>query len=177
MRLCLATLLCALPFATPVNAQLAMPVVKKSGSLVNAEGSVLVDNTGAAIGTPANPLVSAPSGSATSTAQTGTITATAATATSGAATFSAGTGKAGPLTPTRGYAIRLQLKGTWSGTAYLGTSTDGCATVSPLTAGGSPITYTAPLNEIVDAPASTGSDAYCLVATLTSGTLTYSVRQ
>lgn len=112
-----------------------------------------------------------------STAQTGAVTSSAATAATGAATFASGTAKVGPFLPTVGYAIRLKLTGTWAGTAYLGTSTDACASVSPLTAGGSAITYSGNLNEIVDAPATTGSDVYCLVATVTSGTLGYALRQ
>lgn len=112
-----------------------------------------------------------------STAQTGTVTSSAATASTGAATFASGTAKIGPLAPTVGFPIRLKLLGTWSGTAYVGTSVDSCATVNQLTAGGSGVAYSANANEIIDAPANTGPDTYCLVATVSTGTLTYALRQ
>lgn len=115
--------------------------------------------------------------SATSTPQVGTATSSAVTPTSGTASFSSGVAQIGPMSMSRGFAIRVKLSGTWTGSAYIGTTTDGCVTVSPLTVGASPVTYTANINEIVDAPATTGAEPYCLVATVTSGTLAYALRQ
>lgn len=114
---------------------------------------------------------------ATSTAQQGTVTSAAAIATSGTATIAAGVATIGPIAPQLGRSIRVLLKGTWVGSVYVGTSTDACATINPLTIGGqSWASFTANANEDVDTPHIAGV-VYCGRATITSGTLTYAVRQ
>lgn len=114
---------------------------------------------------------------ATSMPQTGTATSSAVTPTTGTATFSSGVTKIGPLVPTRGFAVRLLLTGTWTGTAYAGTTADDCATVNQLTAGGTAVAYSGNVNEIVDAPSTTRGNIYCAVVTVASGTVTYGLFQ
>lgn len=118
---------------------------------------------------------------ATSLPQEGAVTATSATATSGTASIAAGTAVIGPLTPQLGRDIRVVLKGTWAGSFAIGTSTatNACAagTINPLTIAGQAWgVYTANANEAVDTPTLAGI-VYCATATITSGTLTYAVRQ
>ena len=129
-----------------------------------------------ALGSPAQAPSAAPSIPAL-----GTVTATAVTSTSGTTpTFASGTATI-PFTPTIGLPIRIILKGGATFSAYVGTSANACASVNPLTVGGQPwATFTGSADEYVDTPVTTIASAgltYCLVATVTSGTLTYGVRQ
>jgi hypothetical protein len=124
---------------------------------------------------------------ATSTPQTGSVTSSAATATTGTATFSSGSASIGPLAPVLNRNIRVILKGTWSGSFVVGTSSaaNACAagTINPLTiAGATWGSFTANANETVDTPTlgattSAAAPVYCATATITSGTLTYELRQ
>jgi hypothetical protein len=114
---------------------------------------------------------------ATSTAQSGSVTSAAVTPTSGTATFAAGAATIGPLTPQLGRPVRVVLAGTWSGSFTAGTSSDGCVTINPLTVGGlSWGSFTANANEDIDTPM-VSTAAYCAKATVTSGTMSYSVQQ
>jgi hypothetical protein len=123
------------------------------------------------------PTTAAPLSAAASTALNGTATSSAVTPTSGAATIAAGVATIGPLAPELGRGIRVILRGTWSGTFALGTSVDACVTVNPLTIGGMTWgSFTGSANEIVDIPTLAGV-VYCATATISSGTLTYGVRQ
>lgn len=113
---------------------------------------------------PSNPLptVEGPLTPATSTALVGTVTT--------------GTTVIGPFTPQLGRAIRVILRGTWAGTFTVSTSVDGCTTVNPLTIGGSTWgSFTGNANEVVDIPTLAGV-VYCATATISSGSLTYGVR-
>ena len=120
---------------------------------------------------------------ARSIAATGSVTSSGVTSTAAAGaaapTFASGTATI-PFAAQLGYPVRviLKLAADTTLTASVGTSVDGCATVNTLTAGGSPVTYSAAINEYVDVPVTTDSAlTYCLVATVTAGTLTYAVRQ
>lgn len=130
---------------------------------------------------------------AASTPQEGTVTATTAIATSGTATTAAGVATIGPFAPQLGRDIRVILRpsasgGSWTGTFAIGTSSaaNACAagTINPLTIGGQPWgVYTGNANEAVDTPslgatpAGAPAPVYCATATITSGSLTYAVRQ
>jgi hypothetical protein len=101
----------------------------------------------------------------------------AATSAAIADTATAGTKVVGPFSPQLGRGIRVILRGTWTGTFVVGTSIDGCATISPLTIGGSTWgSFTGSANEIVDIPTLAGV-VYCATATVSSGSLSYGVRQ
>lgn len=54
--------LMALLIPTVAGAQITMPVVKSGGTLQQADGVVIVDTTGAALGTSGNPLVTSGGG-------------------------------------------------------------------------------------------------------------------
>lgn len=131
---------------------------------------------------------------ALSTPLGGAVTSTAVTPTSGAATFSNGTAYIGPFQPELGRPIRMILKGTWQGSVITGTASaaNGCTAgnINPLTVGGLTwASFTANANEDVDTPhlggilaadgrtIATPAPVYCATATITSGTLTYEVRQ
>ena len=149
---------CALWAGAPALAQYANCVVKDAG--------------GACV--PGHALVV---GAATSTPLTGSVTASGATPSSGACAFASGTATCGPFVPQLGLPVRLVVRGGASFSGYVGTSIDGCASVNPLTAGGVPQSYAAQVDEYVDLPPTSGSVAYCLVLSVTSGTATYAVRQ
>jgi hypothetical protein len=86
-------------------------------------------------------------------------------------------GTVGPFVPQLGRAIRLVLRGTWTGSFALGTSVDSCATINPLTVAGQTWgSFTANANEAVDTPTIAGV-SYCRTAVISSGTLDYAVRQ
>ena len=154
-----------------------------AGARVTAQSSCDVKN---ALGhcVPQQALIVAP---ADSIAQEGTVTSTAATPTSGSATFAGGTAYIGPLTPQLGRDIRVILKGTWGGSFAIGTASaaNGCTAgnINPLTvAGQSWGSFIANANEVVDMPTlgasgASGAPVYCAIATISSGTLTYAVRQ
>lgn len=109
------------------------------------------------------PIADGPLSAATSTALTGTVTT--------------GTTTIGPFTPQLGRGIRVILRGTWAGTFAVGTSVDACATINPLTIGGSTWgSFTGNANEVVDIPTLAGV-VYCATATVSSGSLSYGVRQ
>lgn len=124
---------------------------------------------------------------AESVAQEGTVSSAAATPASGTATFSGGTALIGPLAPQLGRDIRVILKGTWSGSFQIGTASaaNGCTAgnINPLTvAGQSWGSFTGNANEVVDTPTlgaagANGAPVYCAIATVSSGMLTYAVRQ
>lgn len=108
------------------------------------------------------PTADGPLAAATSTALTGTATT--------------GTTLIGPFTPQLGRAIRVILRGTWAGTFAVSTSVDACATLNPLTIGGSTWgSFTGNANEVVDIPTLAGV-VYCATATVSSGSLSYGVR-
>jgi len=110
-------------------------------------------------------------------AQAGTVTSSGVTPIEGLAAFAAGTATIGPLSPIAGKEIWVTLSGTWIGSAQLVRSTDGGTTKLPLTVGGSGWgSFTTNANEQVAYP-SDASGTYYLVATVTSGTLTYRVAQ
>lgn len=135
------------------------PFVGLNGIAYGAEGNTAVPVT------PTTPLPTAdgPLPPATSTALTGTATA--------------GTTTIGPFVPQLGRGIRVILRGTWAGTFAVSTSVDGCATLNPLTIGGSTWgSFTGNANEIVDIPTLAGV-VYCATATISSGSLSYGVRQ
>lgn len=122
------------------------------------------------------PTTTAPLPAAASTALMGSVTSSAVTPTSGSATIAAGVATIGPFTPELGRGIRVILRGTWSGTFAVGTSVDGCSTINPLTIGGATwASFTGSANEIVDIPTLAGV-VYCATATVTSGSLSYGVR-
>ncbi|MBA2935966.1 hypothetical protein HZF05_17945 [Sphingomonas sp. CGMCC 1.13654] len=101
---------------------------------------------------------------------------TAATATPLVGSASA-SGAAGPFTPELGRAIWLTLGGTWAGTVRVLRSLDGGTTCLPLSAGGQPWgVFTANAQEPVREETVAGA-TYWLDIALTSGTLTYEVRQ
>ncbi|WP_298690155.1 hypothetical protein [uncultured Sphingomonas sp.] len=113
--------------------------------------------------------------------QEGVVTSTAATPTSGGAAFASGAAVVGPFAPQLGRDIRVVLKGTWAGGFVVGTSTsaNACAagTINPLTVAGQPWgNFSANANEVVDTPTLAGI-VYCATATVTSGSLSYSLRQ
>lgn len=109
------------------------------------------------------PIASGPLSAATSTALSGTATT--------------GTTAIGPFTPQLGRDIRVILRGTWAGTFTVGTSVDACTTINPLTIGGSTWgSFTGNANEVVDIPTLAGV-VYCATATVSSGSLSYGVRQ
>ena len=123
-----------------------------------------------------------------SVGQEGSVNSTAVTPTTGVAIFASGSAIIGPFAPQLGRDIRVVLKGTWQGSFSIGTSSaaNACApgTINPLTIGGQAWgTYTANANEVVDTPslgattAGVAAPVYCATATITSGTLTYAVRQ
>lgn len=83
----------------------------------------------------------------------------------------------GPFAPQLGRGIRVILRGTWAGTFAVSTSVDACATLNPLTIGGSTWgSFNVNANEIVDIPTLAGV-VYCATATVSSGSLSYGVRQ
>lgn len=155
--------------ATPACAQsepARLPPVKSwgSGALVPGSATMLVDSSGAEVGR-TNPLPTSegPLAPATSTALAGTA--------------SPGTTVVGPFTPQLGRGIRVTLRGTWSGTFAVGTSIDACSTISPLTIAGTTWgSFTGSANEVVDIPSLAGV-VYCATATVSSGSLSYGVRQ
>ncbi|KQO13294.1 hypothetical protein [Sphingomonas sp. Leaf242] len=123
----------------------------------------LADGTCAPV-SPTNPLPIAdgPLAAATSTPLSGTATT--------------GTIVIGPFIPQLGRAIRVILRGTWTGTFAVSTSVDACATLNPLTIGGSTWgSFTGNANEVVDIPTLAGV-VYCATATVSSGSLSYGVR-
>lgn len=114
---------------------------------------------------------------ATSTPQIGSATSSGVTPSSGTATFAGSVATIGPLIPQLGRVLYVQWTGTWTGSVYVGTSTNNCVTVIPLTAAGATWgSYTGNANEPVDLPMS-ASNQYCAIATITSGTLNYTVTQ
>lgn len=101
----------------------------------------------------------------------------AATSTALTGTATTGTAIVGPFTPQLGRGIRITLRGTWAGTFAVGTSIDACTTISPLTIGGQAWgSFTGSANEIVDIPTLAGV-VYCATATVSSGSLSYGIRQ
>ena len=135
------------------------PFVGLSGLAYGAEGDTAVPVTPL---TPL-PITEGPLPAAGSTAITGTATT--------------GTKIVGPFVPQLGRGIRVILRGTWAGTFAVGTSVDACATINPLTIGGSTWgSFNGNANEIVDVPTLAGV-VYCATATVTSGALSYGVRQ
>ncbi|RMB51739.1 hypothetical protein C8J44_2758 [Sphingomonas sp. PP-CE-3A-406] len=105
----------------------------------------------------------------------GPLPPAASVALSGAVTT--GTTVVGPFAPQLGRGIRVILRGTWAGTFAVGTSVDACATINPLTIGGMTWgSFTGSANEIVDIPTLAGV-VYCATATVSSGSLSYGVRQ
>lgn len=148
----------------------------QSTCVVQADGTCAAVSTTAPLPTAPGPLAAAGS-----TPCMGTVTSSAVTPTttpaSCAASFAGGAARIGPLVPELGRAIRVVLRGTWSGAVAIGTSVDGCATINPLTVGGATWgSFAGNANEAVDVPTVAGV-AYCATATVTSGTLTYAVRQ
>lgn len=92
-------------------------------------------------------------------------------------TVTTGTTIVGPFAPQLGRGIRVILRGTWAGTFAVGTSVDACATINPLTIGGMTWgSFTGSANEIVDIPTLAGV-VYCATAIVSSGSLSYGVRQ
>ena len=162
-----AMLLALLPTVALAQSEPArLPPVKSwgSGALVPGSATMLIDSSGVEVGR-ANPLPTSdgPLSPATSVALTGTAT-TGATA-------------IGPFVPQLGRGIRVILRGTWAGTFAVSTSVDACATLNPLTIGGSTWgSFTGNANEIVDIPTLAGV-VYCATATVSSGSLSYGVRQ
>lgn len=151
---------------TMASAQTAtLPQVKNAGGAnVPSQGALLIDSTGAAIG-PGNPLVIAD----------GPLAAAVSAPLSGTAT--SGTTIVGPFAPQLGRDLRITLRGTWTGTFAVGTSVDACVTVSPLTIGGMTWgSFSGNANEVVDRPTLAGV-VYCATATVSSGSLSYGVRQ
>ena len=83
----------------------------------------------------------------------------------------------GPFTPQLGRPIWLTLSGSWSGTVVVLRSTDGGATKLPLTAAGQGWgAFGANVNEPVGEE-TVAAARYYLQITLTSGSVTYEVRQ
>jgi hypothetical protein len=172
-----AMALAVMPVAALAQSQLP-PTKDWGGHVVPGDASMRVDANGAEKGTAANPdAIEAVMTAAPSTALLGSLNSTAVTPTSGGAALVSGVARIGPLVPQLGRAVRVVLKGTWVGSFALGTSVDGCATINPLTVGGQAWgVFTANANEPVDVPTLAGV-GYCATAAITSGTLSYSVRQ
>jgi hypothetical protein len=159
----------ALTFAltsSPASSQGRIKSTGSGGSIVGLNGLAYGAEGDTAVPvTPSTPLPTAegPLPPATSTALTGT-------APIGTTTF-------GPFVPQLGRGIRVILRGTWAGTFAVSTSVDACATLNPLTIGGSTWgSFAGNANEIVDIPTLAGV-VYCATATVTSGSLSYGVRQ
>ncbi|MDB5687864.1 MAG: hypothetical protein JWR77_2453 [Rhizorhabdus sp.] len=161
-----ALALLALPLVmTPAFGQVVtLPQVKNAaGQNVPAVAAVLTNPDGSPFSS-SNPLPTSPpsAAAATSTPLTGT---------------SAITQTVGPFTPQLGRPIWLTLSGTWSGAVSVQRSTDGGTTKLPLTIGGSAwAVYTANANEAFGEESSAAA-TYWLAITISSGTLTYEVRQ
>ena len=86
-------------------------------------------------------------------------------------------GTAGPFVPELGRPIIASLSGNWTGSVEVRRSVDGGATKLPLTVAGEPwARFTTTANEAVAVENEAGA-TYYLVATLTTGALTYRVAQ
>lgn len=158
----------ALAQSSPIYANL--PIVCPVGGGGGCQQATPIANfDGTPIGTPVKASSTPCSVSATSSA----ITPTGCTGTG-----SSGTYVAGPFNPQAGYPVRIVTSGTWSGSIAVGTSSDNCTTVNPLTVAGQTYgSFTGNANEAVDVPATTGSIAYCMSITVSSGTLSAALRQ
>ena len=152
--------------STPAVAQGKIRTTGSNGSIVGLNGLAYgAEGDTATPVTPKTPLPTAegPLPPADSVALSGTATP--------------GSTIVGPFTPQLGRGIRVILRGTWAGTFAVSTSIDACATLNPLTIGGSTWgSFNGNANEIVDIPTLAGV-TYCATATVSSGSLLWSIRQ